>query len=335
MTRPIDRETAAVLEPFLQTLRSDKALTIPKATLLGALGHFLALLDGDNLAAYIQDVLNSPSLWDTVTPHDIESAVRPAPASKVAILKPKIKDTFFKRNRVAKASQEWLGDLVKDLHKSGNTARSLPILVGILNGISDVKDIDWGKPRLELEDTLVITLAERLEKEKSDLDVLRLFSSVAEDIQPERLRVLDLRVSLLCFAQTDFQTLTPELQDALFRSLEPGSAAYAQDKLADAEDFSIGLSSAIEALAKGGSKSQEFAWSQVEAFTRRMFLSSEVFDLEWSGLSKPLIGGPGEFNMLEGETNKQNGSVSEQPCLPSVKWSGRSSSASLPSPSAE
>lgn len=195
MTRPIDRETAAVLEPFLQTLRSDKTLTIPKATLLGALGHFLSLLDGDNLDAYIQDVLNSPSLWDTVTPHDIENAVRAAPASRVAVLKPKIKDTFFKRNRVAKASQEWLGDLVRDLHRAGNSERSLPILVGILNGISDVKDIDWGKPRLELEDTLVIALAERLETENRDEDVLRLFSSVAEDIQPERLRVLDLRVS--------------------------------------------------------------------------------------------------------------------------------------------
>lgn len=184
-----------MLEPFLQALRSDKTLTIPKATLLGALTHFLSLLDGDNLEAYVQDLLSSPSLWDAVTTHDIENAVRSAPASKVAILKPKIKDTFFKRNRVAKASQEWLGDLVKDLHKSGNTERTLPILVGILNGISDVKDIDWGKPRLELEDTLVITLAERLEKEKGDVDVLRLFSSVAEDIQPERLRVLDLRVS--------------------------------------------------------------------------------------------------------------------------------------------
>lgn len=184
-----------MLEPFLQALRSDKALTIPKATLLGALTHFLSLLDGDNLEAYVQDVLSSPSLWDAVTPHDIENAVRSAPASKVASLKPKIKDTFFKRNRVATASQEWLGDLVQDLHKSGNTERTLPVLVGILNGISDVKDIDWGKPRLELEDTLVITLAERLEKEKGDIDVLRLFSSVAEDIQPERLRVLDLRVS--------------------------------------------------------------------------------------------------------------------------------------------
>lgn len=96
------------------------------------------------------------------------------------------------------------------------------------------------------------------------------------------------------FNLADLQTLTPELQDALFRSLEPTSAVDAQDKLADAEDFSIGLSSAIEALAKGGSKSQEFAWSQVGAFTRRMFLSSEIFDQEWSGLSKPLIGGPGE-----------------------------------------
>lgn len=197
MTRPIDRETAAVLEPFLQALRSDKTLVIPKATLLGALSHFLSILDGDNLEAYIQDVLSSPSLWDAVTPQDIENAVRSSPASKVAVLKPKIKDTFFKRNRVAKAAQEWLGDLVQDLHKSGNTERSLPILVGILNGISDVKDIDWGKPRLELEDTLVITLAERLEKAKSDVDVLRLFSSVAEDIQPERLRVLDLRVCLI------------------------------------------------------------------------------------------------------------------------------------------
>lgn len=197
MTRSIDRETAAVLQPFLQALRSDKALTIPKATLLGALTHFLSILDGDNLAAYIQDILTSPSLWDTVTPHDIENAVRTAPMSRVTTLKPKLKDTLFKRNRVATASQEWLSDLVEDLHKSGNTERSLPILVGILNGISDVKDIDWGKPRLELEDTLVITLAERLEKEKGDLDVLRLFSSVAEDIQPERLRVLDLRVRSL------------------------------------------------------------------------------------------------------------------------------------------
>lgn len=186
-----------MLEPFLQALRSDKTLVIPKATLLGALSHFLSILDGDNLEAYIQDVLSSPSLWDAVTPQDIENAVRSSPASKIAVLKPKIKDTFFKRNRVAKAAQEWLGDLVQDLHKSGNTERSLPILVGILNGISDVKDIDWGKPRLELEDTLVITLAERLEKAKSDVDVLRLFSSVAEDIQPERLRVLDLRVCLI------------------------------------------------------------------------------------------------------------------------------------------
>lgn len=195
MARALSRETVAVLEPFLQALRSDKALQIPKPTLLGAVTHFLALLDGDNLKAYVNDVLNSPALWDTASPHDIETAVRAAPASRVAILKPKLKDTFFKRDRVAKAAQQWLGDLVKDLREAGNPEHSLPILVGVLNGISDVKDIDWGTPRLELEETLVITVAERLQKDKGDEDVLRLFSSVAEDIQPERLRVLDLRAS--------------------------------------------------------------------------------------------------------------------------------------------
>jgi len=189
-----ERETLQVLNPFLEVLRSPEEIKIPKETLVGALGHFISTLDGDRLDSFIQDVLASPSLWKTLDSAQIEAAVRPAPKLKANALRPEVKDGWIMRNRLSKACQAWLKDVVKIVMRGGSLGNhAVVILIGLLQGLDDADDIDWGKPRVELEEEIVIALAERFEK--NSCDALDMFCSAAESIDPARLRALDLRVS--------------------------------------------------------------------------------------------------------------------------------------------
>jgi hypothetical protein len=188
-----EREVLQVLNPFLEVLRSPTEIKIPKETLVGALGHFISTLEGDRLDSFIQDVVSSPSIWKALDHTEIEAAVRPAPTVKVAALRPEVKDGWILRNRLDKACQAWLAEVVKSVTRAGITTNSLVLLIGLLQGLDDVADIDWGKPRISLEEQIVIAVAERFEK--NSCDALDLFCSAAENIDSARLRALDLRVS--------------------------------------------------------------------------------------------------------------------------------------------
>lgn len=189
-----ERENLQVLNPFLDVLRSPVEIAIPKDTLQGALGHFTATLDGENLDSFIQDVVSSPSLWKVLDGRDVQGAVRHAPTIKVDALRPVIKDGWIRRNQLNKESQAWLSSIFKAIKKTGITDHSIFLLTGILAGLDDEKSIDWGKPRIALEEAIVIALGERFEK--NSCNALEMFCSAADHIDMARLRALDLRVSV-------------------------------------------------------------------------------------------------------------------------------------------
>lgn len=188
-----DRETLEVLNPFLSVLRSSDDISIPKETLQGALGHFTSTLVGDRLDSFIQDVLSSPSLWKTLQPHQIQAAVRPAPKIKVEALRPTVKDGWIFRNQLDKAAQTWLTEVVKAMKTTPTSSHSLILLIGLLQGLDDVTDIKWGRPRIDLEEEIVIAIGERLDNNSCDL--LDMYCPAADHIDSARLRALDLRVS--------------------------------------------------------------------------------------------------------------------------------------------
>jgi hypothetical protein len=293
-----ERETLQVLNPFLEVLRSPADIKIPRETLVGALGHFLSSLEGDRLDSFIQDILASPSLWKTLDSAEIQAAVRPAPAAKVAALRPEVKDGWILRNQLPKACEAWLKEVVKAVTRSGLTTNCLVVLIGLLQGIDDVPDIDWGKARVDLEEEIVIALGERFEK--NNCDALDLFSSVAEHIDDNRLRALDLRVRILTVLSLTYQQVIPRLNVELFTAIgfppPPAPAAFPVKTL-DMDQLSLvsrGLARSFLAMSEGSSQSQQYAWEELEAFVRRMFDCAAKLQDEF-GDYEPRKGGAGEF----------------------------------------
>lgn len=207
MSRPFpqvggNRETLEVLNPFLEVLRSNAPITIPLDTLKGALGHFLATLEGEQLDSFIGDVLNSKSLWRALSPIGIEEAVRPAPTVKVRELKPELKDGWFSRDKLGKACRSWL-EQIFNASKKAKSDNAIYFYTGLLRGLEDVSDIKWGQPREDIEEEVVVGLSERLQpggekaevKEKDLEPALATYCRAADCLDAARLRVLDLRVS--------------------------------------------------------------------------------------------------------------------------------------------
>lgn len=260
-----------MLNPFLNVLRSSDPITIPRDTLQGALGHFFSTLSGDRFDSFVQDVLNSTSLWDTLDSHQIEAAVRPAAKVKIEALRPVVKDGWIFRNQLDKAAQGWLSDVIKAIKRVPPTGTHLLVLlIGILQGLDDVLDINWGRSRVDLEEEIVIALGELLDGNSCDL--LDLYCSSADHIDPARLRALDLRVSIEPLQLLTLQLIVPRLHVALMTALGFNSTTTKSPQLNMDEitALSRGLARSFTALSDGGEVSQEYAWEELTAFARRM-----------------------------------------------------------------
>lgn len=225
MSRPFpqlggNRETLEVLNPFLQVIRSDAQIAIPVETLKGALGHFVATLEGDQLDSFINDILASKSLWKALGPSGMEEAVRPAPTVKVRNLKPDLKDGWFSRDKLGKACRAWL-EQVFIASKKPKSDHVVYFYIGLLKGVDDASDIKWGQPREDIEEEVVVALSDRLQpksvkaKEREmELDELEpgleSYCKAANHIDAARLRVLDLRVGANASCITsDFRPSSP------------------------------------------------------------------------------------------------------------------------------
>lgn len=189
----VDRETLEILNPFLDVLRSNSRISIPIETLEGALSHFLATLQGDQLDDFVEDLLNSSSLWRAIGSDGVQRAVRFAPGAAVASLRPISQNTFFKRNQLNKAAQKWLAGILESIKKANSPKNAPYVYLGILNGLDDARDVKWGQPRTALEEEVIVAASERLEtKEDDDLSY---YCAAARHSKLSRLRALNLKVS--------------------------------------------------------------------------------------------------------------------------------------------
>lgn len=188
-----EQELQAVLEPFIHVLRSPDPITIPSATVQGALTHFIGSLKDEQLDTFVDDILTSTSLWATVKPDAVRECVRSAVPTKVAALRKTSKDTFWRRNVLDKDAQAWLSQIQDDVHKvEGAEEKGLVFLTGLLQGLDDVTGIDWAKPRVDLEEELVIAMSDAFDAKSKD--ATKFFSDVAPHVDAARLRALNLKV---------------------------------------------------------------------------------------------------------------------------------------------
>ncbi|BEJ03819.1 hypothetical protein CcaverHIS641_0109940 [Cutaneotrichosporon cavernicola] len=283
-----NRETLEILNPFLQVLRSDGPIPIPINTLKGALGHFLATLEDEQLDGFVTDILNSKNLWRTLSPSGIIEAVRPAPVVKVRNLRPDLKDGWFTRDKFGKACRTWL-EQVFTASKKVKSDNAVYFYVGLLAGVDDAEDMKWGQPRQDIEEEVVVALSERLyprtseEKRKQEEELepaLKTYCQAAGHVDAARLRVLDLR------------KVAPQLHDAIFQSLGYPSIAGGRPKLdlQLTKELSRGLSQTIIALSQGGDRNQVFAWDTATAYVARMLDCGEGFQKEWTKRTAPASG---------------------------------------------
>lgn len=309
MSRPFpqrggNRETLEILNPFLQILRSDVPIRIPPGTLKGALGHFLATLEGEQLDGFVNDVLTSKSIWRALSPEDIAEAVRPAPVVKARNLKPDLKDGWFTRDKLGKACRAWL-EQVFTASKKAKSDNAIYFYIGLLAGTDDADDVKWGQPREDMEEEVVVSLSERLfpkpsEKEKAkekedELEPpLESYCRAAGHVDGARLRVLDLRVGS-GFFRADRQKVGPQLHRAIFESLGYPPLAVDRTKmdLKLTKELSRGLSQTIIALSQGGEKNQAFAWDTATAYVAHMLDCGERFQKEWTKRTIPASGSIG------------------------------------------
>jgi hypothetical protein len=187
-----------LLEPFLQALGSGKALEIPPDTVLGAITHFLSTLPLADLPRFTTATLDSEQLWasDGYAGGQMNQAISLAVSGKVANLGKRHQSGWFASRKVSSSSRRWLDTIQTVLESS--EARSMTILqfrVGFLSGISSNDNVTWGEARVNLEEQVVLGVSE-LGLSAADQRRLAIVCEVVHHVDPSRLRILDLQVSL-------------------------------------------------------------------------------------------------------------------------------------------
>ncbi|KAL1412969.1 hypothetical protein Q8F55_000718 [Vanrija albida] len=274
-----DQELQAVLEPFINVLRSPGPITIPTETVQGALTHFIGSLQDSQLDTFVDDILSSTSLWETVKPDVVRECVRSAVPTKVASLRKTSKDTFWRRNVLDKDAQAWLAQVQHDVHNvKGAEEKGQVFLTGLLQGLDDVTGVEWGKPRVDLEEELVIAMSDTFDAKSTD--AVKLFCEVAPHVDAARLRALNLREIMPFLHVALFSALGFALDKS---SLEIYPSVVDAPKVAS---LSHGLSVAISALLEGGPTSQQYAWQAARAFTFRMYEVVQDMEKRYPNLTK-------------------------------------------------
>lgn len=92
----------------------------------------------------------------------------------------------------------WLRRVSKSIIGSPESIGRTQSLVGLLQGLGDIPNLDWGSARVDVEDEAVMSLAPLLKGlENERQEGLKLLCTVIDHISVERLQVLDLEVG--CF----------------------------------------------------------------------------------------------------------------------------------------
>ena len=187
-----------LLEPFLQALGSRRALDIPQETVLGAITHFLSTLPLADLPRFTTATLDSEHLWasEEYAGGQLNQAISLAVSGKIADLEKRHQSAWCASRKKSSSSRRWLDTIQTVLESS--EARSMTILqfrVGLLSGISSSDQLTWGEARVNLEEQVVLGVSE-LGLSSADQRTLAIVCEVVHHVEPSRLRILDLQVSL-------------------------------------------------------------------------------------------------------------------------------------------
>ena len=186
-----------VLTPFLGLLRSPAPIHLPRETLLGAITHFLSTLPSRDLISFTITLVQSPSLWesDTRRQDELRHAIRLGVSAKVSDSKHELRDTYFSRSKYHRSARRWLDDVSKAITTSKASTGRIVALVGLLEGLSDVSSVDWGRSKMRVEEEIVLGLASILtEQEERTQQEMELACASILHVADERIRILDLKV---------------------------------------------------------------------------------------------------------------------------------------------
>ena len=187
-----------LLEPFLQAFGPRKALEIPQETILGAITHFLSNLPLADLPRFTTATLDSEHLWasEEYAGGQLNQAISLAVSGKVADLEKRHQSAWCASRKISSSSRRWLDTIQTVLESS--EARSITVLqfrVGLLSGIGISDQVIWGEARVNLEEQVVLGVSE-LGLSAADQRTLAIVCEVVHHVEPSRLRILDLQVSL-------------------------------------------------------------------------------------------------------------------------------------------
>lgn len=194
--RNSEQDDKALLQSFLGVLNADAPITLPRETLNGAITHYLSTLTHADLATFVQALVTSTSLYSLQgNAGGIREAARISVGARITVIIAQLDDTYLQTRRKQSRARNWLKEISHALKGIENKQRRSVLLVGLLQGVNDHPEIDWGKTRDQLEEEVVMTLAPMLD---TNVEHLGLLCSVMPCIQVDRLRALPMKVSRHC-----------------------------------------------------------------------------------------------------------------------------------------
>ncbi|WWC65678.1 uncharacterized protein I303_108299 [Kwoniella dejecticola CBS 10117] len=257
-------DTLALLPQFLDLLRSTSPPPIPSETLLGAITHFLARLDSPHLDDFVKALFRSPSIWNSrlLSQQEICNAIRLSVSGRISKISQDTNDVYFADSRKSRRAKHWLSTVLKHTDESHDTAHRLIFHIGLLQGIDDVEDLDWGKGRVKLEEEIVMAVGTPAGSLGHPVNQEMTLSSVLPLIATERLQVLDME-SMACRIESHLFNQDPD--SAQNRTLDTARA----------------LARTFEVMSFGGPTTQANARKRMIGFCQRAQARAAEMGGEW------------------------------------------------------
>ncbi|WWC95389.1 hypothetical protein V866_002251 [Kwoniella sp. B9012] len=267
-TPPIS-DLLSILPQFLTTLQSPTSMSIPPATLLGAITHFLSQLDSPHLHDFISALISSPTLWshNDISAEDIRNAIRLSIPARISKIHQETADVYFKETRRKRKAREWLGVWLDSLSDDQDGTGVIQMRIGLLQGIDDMPEIDWGDGRTKLEEMMVLSLAGKFES-SSEPDIGDLIA-VIPHIALERLQALDIK------------TVTSQIESNLYQELDH----FSPSSETIVPNLSRALARFFEVLHSGGPSSQRHAKERMVIYCKHMQDKAQSLGSGWEGVA--------------------------------------------------
>jgi hypothetical protein len=258
---------------FKQLLDNPAQITLPPETLYGAISHFLVTRPLDTLPEVITTLTSSKSLWSVGSQgRGVRDAVRVAVSTKQQTVRQALTKAYFPAYRERKQLQQWLTAMGRPLVQAGDTLGRAQILLGLLEGLSDVRGMERGDTRHAMEDELVVAVAGYGGIASLSATQLDLLCSTITIVDEARLQVLDLEVSHLSLyqasetadyppgADADQQEMASHLEQNLIKRIK----LQLSDGVKHTENCARALGRLLQVLDRGEAQDRVSAWTLMQ-----------------------------------------------------------------------